>query len=170
MTDKKSRRFTFTSFLCTLLLGSLLLIIVGSFLAGFVDTVVYTPILAVGCIGFVAFFVILMIRDAIMRQKFRDIPYIYLDDRLKRKYEEDMEFDYDMNYVDVKSLPKDSKCMISKTTFDNNDRVVQCHQCESYFLKIYLINWLIQNNACPVCKTTLKAERDAEKEESQVLV
>lgn len=49
-----------------------------------------------------------------------------------------------------------SKCMISKLTIKPEDDVVQCINCNSYFIKEYLIEWLKNNENCPVCQTILR--------------
>lgn len=56
----------------------------------------------------------------------------------------------------ITKAPPGSKCMISKLPIKPEDDVVQCMNCNSYFIKGYLIKWLKDNKNCPVCQTILR--------------
>ncbi|MHA1212721.1 MAG: hypothetical protein ACTSSH_09695 [Candidatus Heimdallarchaeota archaeon] len=58
----------------------------------------------------------------------------------------------------LKEGPKDASCMISKTELDDKEIVLQCPFCLSLYNKKYLLDWLEENNNCPVCKAMLKKE------------
>ncbi|MHA1155570.1 MAG: hypothetical protein ACTSQK_05630 [Candidatus Heimdallarchaeota archaeon] len=48
-------------------------------------------------------------------------------------------------------------CMICKLTFVFSDFVYQCPQCNCYFHKEHIENWLKDNTSCPVCDFPLKS-------------
>jgi hypothetical protein len=60
------------------------------------------------------------------------------------------------NIQPITKAPPGSKCMISKLAIKPEDDVVQCMNCNSYFLKRYLIEWLKNHENCPVCQTILR--------------
>lgn len=70
-------------------------------------------------------------------QKVRDDNYTYL-------------------FTETKNPPKKAICMISRTTFKGDEIALQCPNCENYFQKRYLTEWLKKNEKCPICQTTLK--------------
>ena len=43
-------------------------------------------------------------------------------------------------------------CMISKLPIEEDERVLQCPFCSSYFIKEYLEEWTEEHDSCPVCK------------------
>ncbi|NHK30026.1 MAG: hypothetical protein FK730_01655 [Asgard group archaeon] len=43
-------------------------------------------------------------------------------------------------------------CSISKTKFTTGEEVLQCPYCRSLFKRNYLIEWLVKNDICPVCR------------------
>jgi hypothetical protein len=53
---------------------------------------------------------------------------------------------------------QNEKCMISKTEIQNDDEVLQCPFCSSYFIKKYLEEWLAKHKTCPVCQNILVEE------------
>ncbi|NHJ32087.1 MAG: hypothetical protein FK732_04425 [Asgard group archaeon] len=50
---------------------------------------------------------------------------------------------------------ENEKCMISKLEIKNDDVILQCPFCSSYFIKKYLVEWVEKNKTCPVCKSIL---------------
>ena len=61
------------------------------------------------------------------------------------------------DYIYVKARPiKGTICMISKTLLDDQDKVLQCPKCNSYFVESYLVEWIEEHITCPVCKYPLK--------------
>ncbi|NPE06817.1 MAG: hypothetical protein GNW80_00925 [Asgard group archaeon] len=50
---------------------------------------------------------------------------------------------------------QNEKCMISKTEIQDDDEVLQCPFCSSYFIKKYLEEWLVKHKTCPVCQNML---------------
>jgi hypothetical protein len=60
------------------------------------------------------------------------------------------------NIQPITKAPPGSKCMISKLEIKPEDNVVQCINCNYYFIKDYLIEWLKNNENCPVCQTILR--------------
>ena len=53
---------------------------------------------------------------------------------------------------------QNEKCMISKTEIQDDDEVLQCPFCSSYFIKKYLEEWLEKHKNCPVCQNILVEE------------
>lgn len=53
-------------------------------------------------------------------------------------------------------IPTKAICMISKTTFEKDDEIIQCKNCLSYFLMDYILKWLKKNNSCPVCQVKIE--------------
>lgn len=53
---------------------------------------------------------------------------------------------------------QNEKCMISKTEIQDDDEVLQCPFCSSYFIKKYLEEWLEKHKTCPVCQNILVEE------------
>jgi len=53
---------------------------------------------------------------------------------------------------------QNEKCMISKLEIQNDDRILQCPFCSSYFIKKYLEEWVEKNKTCPVCQSVLIEE------------
>ncbi|MBK5113097.1 MAG: hypothetical protein KGD59_08035 [Candidatus Heimdallarchaeota archaeon] len=53
---------------------------------------------------------------------------------------------------------QNEKCMISKTEIQDDDEVLQCPFCSSYFIKMYLEEWLEKHKTCPVCQNILVEE------------
>ncbi|MGC9779617.1 MAG: hypothetical protein HZR80_10285 [Candidatus Heimdallarchaeota archaeon] len=49
-------------------------------------------------------------------------------------------------------------CMISKLPIEDDDNVLQCPFCSSYFIKKYLEEWTKNNKTCPVCKSIILEE------------
>jgi len=47
------------------------------------------------------------------------------------------------------------KCMISKLEIQDDDDVLQCPFCSSYFIKKYLKEWIGKHKTCPVCQNRL---------------
>jgi hypothetical protein len=43
-------------------------------------------------------------------------------------------------------------CSISKSKFTAGEEVLQCPYCRSLFKRNYLIEWLVKNDICPVCR------------------
>jgi hypothetical protein len=43
-------------------------------------------------------------------------------------------------------------CSISKSKFTPGEEVLQCPYCRSLFKRNYLIEWLVKNDICPVCR------------------
>jgi hypothetical protein len=60
------------------------------------------------------------------------------------------------NIQPITKAPPGSKCMISKLNIKPEDDVVQCLNCNSYFIKDYIIEWLKNHENCPVCQTILR--------------
>lgn len=60
------------------------------------------------------------------------------------------------NIQPITKAPPGSKCMISKLAIEPEDDVVQCLNCNSYFIKDYIIEWLKNHENCPVCQTILR--------------
>ena len=50
---------------------------------------------------------------------------------------------------------QNEKCMISKLEIQDDDEVLQCPFCSSYFIKKYLEEWIGKHKTCPVCKNRL---------------
>jgi hypothetical protein len=44
------------------------------------------------------------------------------------------------------------QCSISKSKFTAGEEVLQCPYCKSLFKRNYLIDWLVKNDICPVCR------------------
>jgi len=53
---------------------------------------------------------------------------------------------------------ENEKCMISKLEIQDDDEVLQCPFCSSYFVKKYLEEWVGKNKTCPVCQNRLIEE------------
>jgi hypothetical protein len=53
---------------------------------------------------------------------------------------------------------QNEKCMISKTEIQDEDEVLQCPFCSSYFIKKYLEEWIGKHKICPVCQNLLLEE------------
>ena len=53
---------------------------------------------------------------------------------------------------------QNEKCMISKTEIQEDDEVLQCPFCSSYFIEKYLEEWLVKHKTCPVCQNVLVEE------------
>ncbi len=49
-------------------------------------------------------------------------------------------------------------CMISKLPIEDDDNLLQCPFCSSYFIKKYLEEWTKNNKTCPVCKSIILEE------------
>ncbi|NHJ38748.1 MAG: hypothetical protein FK731_01855 [Asgard group archaeon] len=60
------------------------------------------------------------------------------------------------NIQPITKAPPGSKCMISKLDIKPEDETVQCLNCNSYFIKGYIIEWLKNHENCPVCQAILR--------------
>ena len=71
--------------------------------------------------------------------------------------EEDETISSDAKIIATKvDYPVDhEKCMISKLEIQDDDEVLQCPFCSSYFIKKYLEEWIGKHKTCPVCKNRL---------------
>lgn len=46
----------------------------------------------------------------------------------------------------------EEKCKISRSKFSKGEEISRCPFCKSVFKKEYLIEWLLKNEICPVCR------------------
>lgn len=71
--------------------------------------------------------------------------------------EEDETISSDAKIIATKvDYPVDhEKCMISKLEIQDDDDVLQCPFCSSYFIKKYLEEWIGKHKTCPVCQNRL---------------
>ncbi len=60
------------------------------------------------------------------------------------------------NIQPITKAPPGSKCMVSKLDIKPEDETVQCLNCNSYFIKGYIIEWLKNHENCPVCQAILR--------------
>ena len=59
--------------------------------------------------------------------------------------------------VDISILSKKLCCMICKLPFQEEQMIFECSECRSLFHVDHLMDWLLENNDCPVCGYKLKA-------------
>ena len=75
------------------------------------------------------------------------------------KYEKEKSIEFDFKYILVLDVPKNAICMISKTSIEKKESVLQCPNCQNYYLSMYLLGWLNKNDKCPICNTVLKTKK-----------
>ncbi|MBK5113096.1 MAG: hypothetical protein KGD59_08030 [Candidatus Heimdallarchaeota archaeon] len=75
------------------------------------------------------------------------------------QFEKERSIEFDFKYILVLDLPKKAICMISKTQIEVNETVLQCPECQNYYLSKYLLGWLNKNSNCPICQTALKLKK-----------
>jgi len=75
------------------------------------------------------------------------------------KYEKEKSIEFDFKYILVLDVPKNAICMISKTSIEKEESVLQCPNCQNYYLSKYLLGWLNKYDNCPICKTVLKTKK-----------
>jgi uncharacterized membrane protein len=63
---------------------------------------------------------------------------------------------YKIDAYIVLDPPIGEKGMISKMEINPSHDVLQCPQCNSFFIKDYLEEWLKESSFCPVCKYRLR--------------
>lgn len=75
--------------------------------------------------------------------------------RLSIEEEESLSSDAKIIATKVDYPIQNEKCMISKTEIQEDDEILQCPFCSSYFIKKYLEEWLRKHKTCPVCQNKL---------------
>ena len=75
------------------------------------------------------------------------------------QFEQEQGTEFVFKYVLIIEKPKNAICMISKTPIEKNETVLQCPNCENYYLCRYLLGWLKKNSECPICKFLLKVKK-----------
>ncbi len=136
---------------------------------------VYIPLLSIGLFAIVIAIVFFIIN----REKNKDLRKVPLE-RIDRESEDDDNIDelsaranewfsnktqeiedeaYTYLFTETRNPPKKAICMISRTTFEDKEDALQCPNCENYFQKKYLLEWLNKNTNCPICQTKLKIKK-----------
>ena len=87
----------------------------------------------------------------------RDELFTRANEWFSKKSSEEDAFTY--LFTEAKNPPKKAICMISRTTFEEKEDGLQCPNCENYFQKKYLLEWLNKNTNCPICRTKLKIKK-----------
>ncbi len=75
------------------------------------------------------------------------------------QFEKEKIVEYDFKYKVVQEIPKNAICMISKTPIEKEESVLQCPNCQNYYLTKYLLGWLHKNSKCPICQFDLKTKK-----------
>ena len=75
------------------------------------------------------------------------------------QFEKERSIEFNFKYILVLELPKKAICMISKTQIEKEETVLQCPECQNYYLSKYLLGWLDKNSKCPICQFDLKTKK-----------
>ncbi|NHJ83978.1 MAG: NINE protein [Asgard group archaeon] len=63
---------------------------------------------------------------------------------------------FSLKLITVKYPPENEICMISKLPINQYKEIVKCPYCFSFFIKEYIIDWIVEKENCPVCKQILQ--------------